>query len=180
MQASIQPNLSGGVLGSLSVPQDTTPTFGACSELCWRTVYRICMLLGFLAFDSSLKITNLIVVPRLSLCALSSSLQERTRGFRAEVSLQLDPLFRFLFEAFNTQKQREWSSTYVQQYQRITERLPGQWNSFKCYTEHPTVQAGIWNHYAERLRLSKPWAHLPECFLLLSQIQPLTHLTHSM
>lgn len=51
------------------------------------------MLLGFLAFDSSLKITNLIVVPRLSLCAFSSSLQEKTRGIRVEVSLQIDPLF---------------------------------------------------------------------------------------
>ena len=51
------------------------------------------MLLGFLAFDSSLKITNLIVVPRLSLCAFSSSLQGKTSGIRAEVSWQLDPLF---------------------------------------------------------------------------------------
>lgn len=50
------------------------PTLGASSELCWSTVYRICMLLGFRALESSLKITNLIVVPRLSLCAFSSSL----------------------------------------------------------------------------------------------------------
>lgn len=32
------------------------------------------MLFGFRALDSSLKITNLMVVPRLSLCAFSSSL----------------------------------------------------------------------------------------------------------
>lgn len=47
------------------------------------------MLLGFLAFESSLKITNLIVVPRLSLCAFSSSLQGKSRGIRAEISFQL-------------------------------------------------------------------------------------------
>lgn len=51
-----------------------TPTFGASSELCCSTVYRICMLFGFRALESSLKITNLMVVPRLSLCAFSSSL----------------------------------------------------------------------------------------------------------
>lgn len=35
------------------------------------------MLLGFLALDSSLKITSFTIVARLSLCALSSSLENR-------------------------------------------------------------------------------------------------------
>lgn len=35
------------------------------------------MLLGFLALESSLKITSFTIVPRLSLCALSSSLQHQ-------------------------------------------------------------------------------------------------------
>lgn len=48
------------------------------------------MLLGFRALESSLKITNLMVVPRLSLCALSSSLDtraERVRGGQARLPL---------------------------------------------------------------------------------------------
>lgn len=50
-------------------------TLGACSGLCCRTVWRTCILLGFLAFDSSLKITNFTMVPRLSRWAFRSSLQ---------------------------------------------------------------------------------------------------------
>lgn len=50
-------------------------TLGACSGLCCRTVWRTCILLGFLAFDNSLKITNFTMVPRLSLWAFRSSLQ---------------------------------------------------------------------------------------------------------
>lgn len=55
-------------------------TFGACSGLCCSTVCRTCMLLGFLALDSSLKMTSFTMVPRLSLCALSSSLWSRWRS----------------------------------------------------------------------------------------------------
>ena len=54
-------------------------TLGACSGLCWRTVWRTCMLLGFLALDSSLKITSFTIVPRLSLCAFRSSLETKRK-----------------------------------------------------------------------------------------------------
>lgn len=40
------------------------------------------MLLGLRALESSLKITNLMVVPRLSLCAFSSSLDTRAKQVR--------------------------------------------------------------------------------------------------
>lgn len=52
------------------------PTFGASSGLCWRTVYKICMLLGFLALESSLKMTDFTTVPKLSRWTFSSSLQD--------------------------------------------------------------------------------------------------------
>lgn len=61
-------------------PTLSIPTLGASSELCCSTVYRICMLLGFRALESSLKITNLMVVPRLSLCAFSSSLDTKSQA----------------------------------------------------------------------------------------------------
>lgn len=67
--------------------QAAAPTFGACSELCCSTVYRICMLLGFLALESSLKITNLIMVPRLSRCAFNSSLQREGQNCQSNPSL---------------------------------------------------------------------------------------------
>ncbi len=50
-------------------------TLGACSGLCCRSVWSTCILLGFLAFDSSLKITNFTIVPKLSRWAFKSSLQ---------------------------------------------------------------------------------------------------------
>lgn len=64
-------------------------TLGACSGLCCNTVWRTCMLLGFLALESSLKITSFTMVARLSLCALSSSLQHQPWIISEQVSCSM-------------------------------------------------------------------------------------------
>lgn len=62
------------------------------------------MLLGFRALESSLKITNLMVVPRLSLWAFSSSLHGKSVG-----AAQMGPGASQIQMAYQTQLARHLS-----------------------------------------------------------------------